>query len=851
MISAKSEVFDMFKQFQAQIERLTNQKIRHLRSDGGGEYCSNNFQQYLKNEGIIHIITAPHTPQDNGGAERKNRTLMEMARTLRLHANLPPTFWNEAIRTACYLRNRITTTAKTPYEWIYGQKPSLQHLRPFGCSAWRHIPKANRNKLDSKSEKCLMLGYEPGSRNYRLLTKDWKIVKSRDVFFEEKQFPRVTGLAKELESQEDSSEDEETDIMESDEDSSDTAVPRTANDIRDRAPLQDDEMELEDLDEDAREPQIEILEDEDVFQTPQEGTRDAYGTIRTARKIHLDRNIPAPPQPLLRRSARNTKHPGNWWESASYHHALVGEIRYALAVGDDVHSRIEPASYQEAIRCADKNKWTAAMDEEIASLHSNNVWELVELPRDAKPITCKWVYKIKYNTDRSIDRYKARLVVRGFTQKEGIDFNETFAPVAKYSSLRILFARATALGQKVLQLDIKTAFLYGELDETIYMRQPDGYAAAGQEGMVCKLKRSLYGLKQAPRQWNIRINTYLMELGFVQLHSDHCVYRHDGTGVLLLLWVDDILLFGSEKDNYKFYKKLAAQFAVKLIGDPARVVGLEVIRYPGTTILHQRLYAEDILKRFGMQHCKPVGSPVSDIDPNSPPLSKDKPYMNLVGSIMFLMVGTRPDLAFAVNILSRALHAPTESHWDCGKRILRYIAGTLDVGIRFKGEDFPRMAVYSDSDWASDAGDRKSITGMLAMFCGGPISWICRKQATVALSSTEAEYQALTEATKETLWLRLYLEELGHIQQQPSVILGDNQGSHALAKNPVHHARTKHVHVKFHFIRQHIEELRITINYIPTGEMLADLLTKGLAPPKTKYLREKMGLARIQALKED
>ena len=207
-------------------------------------------------------------------------------------------------------------------------------------------------------------------------------------------------------------------------------------------------------------------------------------------------------------------------------------------------------------------------------------------------------YKIKYNNDRSIDRYKARLVVRGFTQKEGIDFNETFAPVAKYSSLRILFAHATALGQKVLQLDIKTAFLYGELDETIYMRQPDGYAAAGQEGMVCKLKRSLYGLKQAPRQWNIHISKYLMELGFVQLHSDHRVYHHDGTGVLLLLWVDDILLFGSEKDNHKFYKKLAAQFAVKLIGDPARVVGLEVISYPnsGTTILHQRLYAEDILK---------------------------------------------------------------------------------------------------------------------------------------------------------------------------------------------------------------------------------------------------------------
>ena len=260
-----------------------------------------------------------------------------------------------------------------------------------------------------------MLGYEPGSRNYRLLTKDWKIVKSRDVVFEEKQFPRVIkfGRAKELERQEGSLEDEETDEMESDEDSSDTAVPRIANDLGDRSPLQDDEMEtgaemeLEDAGEAVREPQVEILEDGDVFQTPGEGPRDAYGTVRTTRNIHLDRNIPAPPQPLLRRSTRNAKHPGSWWESASYHHALVGEIRYALAVGNDVHSRIEPASYQEAVRCADKNKWIAAMDEEIISLHSNNVWELVELPHDIKPITCKWVYKVKYNTDRSIDRYKA------------------------------------------------------------------------------------------------------------------------------------------------------------------------------------------------------------------------------------------------------------------------------------------------------------------------------------------------------------------------------------------------------------------------------------------------------------
>lgn len=862
-LKRKSEVLEKFKLFQAQIERLTRRNIKHLRTDGGGEYCSNNFKQYLDQSGIIHIITAPHTPQDNGCAERKNRTLMEAARTMRLQSNLPQSFWFEALRTACYIRNRVSSTQKTPYEWIYGQKPSIGHIRPFGCAAWRHIPKEKqKSKLEARSEECILLGYEPGSRNYRLLTRNWVIVASRDVIFEEHRFPRVAHLGKSQEMTDaGGSKVTEDDAYSNSDDSSDeeqdahphTRTQRTAQ----KTPTQQMNPENTQSSDRVNQQQqgiMDLYEDEEVFRTPNGDQQTRTFTSKpTGRQIQLDRTILPPAQPMLRRSGRIPKIPGNWWQAnpagsipeGSYHACLISKVKYCLAVGDDgTKHDLEPQTFKEAKTSKQKSKWEAAMDEEMASLLSNNVWELVELPKGRSTITCKWVYKIKYNPDRSVDRYKARLVVRGFSQKEGLDFNETFAPVAKYSSLRLLFARSAALNLDILQLDIKTAFLYGELNEEIYMQQPDGYITPGQEGKVCKLLKSLYGLKQAPRQWNLRIHKFLVDIGFIQLKCDHCVYKHIQKNIILVIWVDDILLFGTDEANHTVYKQLAAQFDVKYIGEPARIVGILVDRNrtDRTIKLHQRSYAEEVLERFGMQQSKPVATPVSKIDSESPEVCKNTPYMSLVGSIMFLMVATRPDLAFAVNILSRALHAPTEDHWKFGKRVLRYITGTKDCGLLFKGQEFPGVKIYSDSDWASDSSDRKSVTGMVAIMGGAAISWITKKQPTVALSTTEAEYQALTEAAKEAIWIRMYLEELGHIQQNPTVILGDNQSSQALAKNPVHHARTKHIDVKFHFLRQHVEEHRIYLQYIQTTEQLADLLTKGLPGPQTKYLRQGMGI---------
>ena len=522
----------------------------------------------------------------------------------------------------------------------------------------------------------------------------------------------------------------------------------------------------------------------------------------------------------------------------------------------------EPESYQEAIEGDQSLEWKRSMEEEMESLRKNSTWTLVPLPKGRKAVTCKWVLKIKYDQHGEVDRYKSRLVARGFTQKEGIDYDETFAPVAKFTSIRALLALAAERDMDLQQMDVKTAFLNGELEEEVYMTQPEGFIEVGKEHLVCKLQKSLYGLKQAPRAWNTLIDGFLKEKGFVQSMADHCIYtRLEGAStVIIALYVDDLIIASNSDEKMKWTKDFLNQrFEMKDLGPLSYCLGIQIRRDRTNRILwmSQEKYISDVLKRFNMSDCRPVATPLEpgvrltkDMGPATQKEMEDMrkvPYRSAVGSLMYAMVGTRPDIATAVGVVSRHLENPGQAHWSAVKRIFRYLRGTTGVGICYgTSKNLGVLEGYSDADWAGDLDSRRSTTGYVFTLGGGAISWNSKRQATVALSTTEAEYMALSSATQEAIWLRSLLKDLDALQQQPTVIYEDNQACIAVVKNPTCHSRMKHIEIRHHFTREKVEAHEVVLQYLETSKMAADILTKAIAKPKFEELRDLMGLRVIK-----
>jgi hypothetical protein len=528
----------------------------------------------------------------------------------------------------------------------------------------------------------------------------------------------------------------------------------------------------------------------------------------------------------------------------------------------------DPLTVAAALKREDAAYWQRAIDDELDSLKKNDTWELTTLPAGKKAIGSKWVFKTKLNTDGTIDRYKARLVAKGFNQRPGIDYDETFAPVAKFNSIRVILALAAKLDLEIHQLDIKTAFLNGDLDEEIYMKLPDGLTS--KPGIVCKLKKTLYGLKQSPRMWFKKFDAFLTGIGFIPSTADVCIYHRKRMDSIDLfgLYVDDGILAGTLDSITNVSKEVACRFDMQNCGPIQLIVGLKVTRdrAQGTLSINQSHLCLQVLERFNMGECSSVTTPMQ---PNQHllPLPKDDAiptfdrsdpanvpcdvtsYQRIVGSLMYLMTGTRPDLAFSVSILSQFNARPSQAHYNAAIRVLRYLRGTHDYGLTYRSTQYSPnndkviLYGYSDADWANDVTSRRSVTGYVFYCCGGVISWSAKRQPTTALSSTEAEYMALTQATKEAIWLRRLLLELG-FPQQITTIFEDNQSTIALAKNPVHHQRTKHIDVRHHFVREQVEIGSIQLEYIPTTDMIADALTKALPRPKLAGFVAQMNLGR-------
>ncbi|PKU68279.1 Retrovirus-related Pol polyprotein from transposon TNT 1-94 [Dendrobium catenatum] len=502
----------------------------------------------------------------------------------------------------------------------------------------------------------------------------------------------------------------------------------------------------------------------------------------------------------------------------------------------------EPTTYSQA---AKSPEWRAAMSLEFQALQQQGTWELVPPDPSQNVLGSKWTFRIKYNSNGSIARHKARLVAKGFNQEHGIDYTETFSPVAKMPTIRVLILLALHHNWTIHQLDVSNAFLHGTLSDTVYMHQPPGFHDALHPNYVCRLKKALYGLKQSPREWYSTLSNHLVSYGFNISNSDHSLltFKNGNTRLYILIYVDDILLTGNSTSELdKLLSNLHFHFQMRNLGSLSQFLGIQTLQTEAGIILHQANYAKKIIDRAGMTQSKPVSTPLSTkttvSTKSQEPYDNPHLYRQIIGSLQYLTL-TRPDIQFAVQQLCQHMQNPLNLHQEALKRLIRYIHGTTQTGIPLSRNSL-LLTGYVDADWASNQQDRSSISGFCNFLGTSPISWQVKKQSTIARSSTEAEYRALASEAAEILWLRRLLEDLHIPQITPTTVYCDNTSAIALANNPVFHARTKHIEVDCHFIRDCIKKHHISVHHICTTDQLADLFTKALSNPRFKLLSSKL-----------
>lgn len=617
MMKQKSEVLEKFGQFVNLVENRTglkverlhveNETIKRLRSDNGGEYFSKDFDEFCNNRGIQREPTIPYSPQQNGVAERMNRTLLETARSMLHHAKKPLNLWAEAVSTASYTRNRSPTAAlkgATPYELWHGKKPEVSGLKVFGCKTYVHNPESKRNgKLQKKSFPCVFVGYPANENGYKLYNPETRqMLRSRDVIFVENAF----------------------DIEKSD----NVTHEFFTGTFREAEAEAEAEAETEQPGNNIGEPQVAVEED-------------------------------ARPQRARRPPDRLNVLTGNWWN--------LMEAASVAAMDTE-----EPTTIEEALSGVNSKLWSEALRNEFDSLKQNQTWDLVDLPPGKNIVGSKWVFKHKRDAKGEITRCKARLVAQGYSQKPGVDYDEVFSPVAKYSSIRTVLAIANQLDLNLHQMDVKTAFLNGDLEEEIFVKQPEGFIDKKHPNKVCRLRKRLYGLKQSARCWNKTIDKYLKESGYIQNDADPCIYLKrfikDGQEVILLIavYVDDLLIASNnDKELLSEKKQIGERFDMGDEGEVHYILGMAVKRNrkDGVLTIDQHAFLSSVLKRFGMEDCKPVATP---LEPNTKfkKLRDDeepvnlKEYQSVIGCLTYASIGTRPDLSAAVGVLSQHMSKP-------------------------------------------------------------------------------------------------------------------------------------------------------------------------------------------------
>ena len=848
----KSETLEKFKLYLADMNVLVQgkYKIMGVHSDNGGEFTSRAFERYCKRKGILQTYTGPYAPEQNGVAERSNRTVVEMARCLRIHSGMEKAIWAEACNTAVYILNRVPTSGlggDTPFKRLLGRQAKMGHLKVFGCMAYVHLQE--RKKLDDKVWMGIMVGYdEHNTRCYRIYDPVRRtVVRSVHVSFNERVFP---AKANDVPAIPDVAADDEPPKGPEEQEPAVGGPAERVGQPKDQSkvplrllPLGSNLLRGQQQERREQPPGDELDMNDENLLDDQERDADSVGD-------HED--------PYRRDTYRPSTRESRWCHDEECdipgtHKAHLG-IHFAYAAAEDVFGE-DPQSYKEAMSSPDAPRWKGAMKEEHTSLKINDTWTLVTLPPGANVVGTVWKYKTKRDQYGKLVKSKARLCAQGFKQKPGVDYlpDHTSAPVARVTSIRSVLSIAAREDWHLHNMDVDSAFLNAEIKEEIYLKQPQGFEEWGPNGeeLVCRLNKSIYGLKQAARDWNDTLDEWMRGYGFKASISDPCMYvmRTDQDILIALVWVDDIILAGNSMEGIADFKAaISKRFKMKDLGELKFILGVEVKRDRARRRIEitQEAYINQMLERFGMSKCKAVATPAEGV------LSRisaeeggivDRNYMCVVGSLLYASMVTRPDITYAVQALGRHLQSSGAEHMVAAKRVLRYLQGTKNIGIVYQGRaDTTDVSLvgYSDSDWGGDKDTRRSTTGYLFMLDTGVVSWSSKLQPTVALSSAEAEYMAACAAVQEAIHLRQFLEDLGFPQVGATVIFEDNQGCIALSDNPVFHKRSKHIDIRYHFIRERAASGEIKLRYVATEHQLADLLTKGLAGPRTIALRSRI-----------
>ncbi|CAL1397253.1 unnamed protein product [Linum trigynum] len=850
LLTAKSEARTKLQSFCTYTERQFETPVRRIRSDQGREFQMTDFFQQT---GIFHEQSCVETPQQNIKVERKHQHILAIARALMFQSNLPTDFWGDCVKHAVYLINSVPTTVLnnlTPYEKLHNKPPDLTELRVFGCLCFASTITSHRTKFDPRARKGVFIGFTPGIKGYRiyyLTTHD--IFTSRDVIFHEQHFPFQSSPSSSI-------TDHNSPFLNS-------SNPAHFDD------LSPSPHPVPTLTPNPQPSQSQTDSDSDSDTTPPNPSPSPQPS-----PAHSSQSppipLPAPTQPT-RKSTHVIKPPS---KLQSYHcnllqqqastnhssplhnpgisHPLSNVIHYDSLEPShrkfllSISSYKEPATYKEAVLSPE---WNAAMEIEKQALEKNHTWDIVEKPEGVTLVGNKWIYKQKFLSTGIIERHKARLVAKGYTQQEGVDYQDTFAPVVKMTTIRLFLAIAASQRWHIHQLDINNAFLHGELEEDVYMKLPDGYIAPpGFTTPVCKLRKSLYGLKQASRQWFAKLAEKLKLQGYIPSQVDHSLfYKATSTSyTCVLVYVDDLVVGGTDINEITSLKLfLHQQFSIKDMGELHFFLGIEVARTKSGIHISQRKYTLEIIEDADLLHTKPVSTPMDYKSHLS--ASTDEPYPNpehyrhLVGKLIYLTT-TRPDISFATQQVSQFMSNPTISHYKAVTRILRYLKHAPSTGLLFSSSSSLQLQAFSDSDWAACVDSRRSITGYCVYLGSSLVSWKSQKQTIVSRSSCEAEYRALAYTSCEVQWLLYLLHDFRIPHPQPVSLYCDNQSAIYIAQNPTFHECTKHIELDCHFIRDKIQAKTIKLLHISTVHQLANLFTKPLPPATFAFLLSKLGV---------
>jgi hypothetical protein len=760
-------------------------------------------------------------------------------------AQLPPSLWGDALNAQIHVWNLLPTSSlkgMTPHEAWFKRKPDVSHLRVWGCLAYVFIQKDKRRSLQPHMEKCIFLGYPSGYKGWLFYNPNTqKYVISERAEFDERIFP---GLSKYKAS---------------------SPVALTSPNSAPLLPAATPHMVL-DLGGDSEE------DDRTTASLPH---------VPVAELPPLDPpvDLPPPPVPAVvpavpplnqvppRRTTRISRPPGEWWKVK---HAAEPEAEAPFIWSEDEEENAEdaeqansvsgpePRTFKQAMHCPQSDRWRDAALLEYNTLVENGTWEIVDLPEGQKAIGSGWVFKVKHNQDGSIERFKARLVAKGYSQRPGLDYNESFAPTFRPATLRIIMALAATEDLELRSVDITSAFTNGDLDEEIYMKQPEGFHI-GSANQVCRLRKSLYGLKQSARQWNKKLHSVLTGLDFKRIESDRSVYIYSNGEVRIIvpIYIDDITLASKSPSAIDKYVQLLSQhFKCRDLGPTRFLLGVAIERdRPTRTLkLHQHQFILDLLEKYGMSDCKPVQTPLppklvlshsmSPSTQEEKDLMSEVPYLSAVGSLQYLAIMTRPDIAHSVAYLARFNSNPGPEHWKALKHLFRYLKGTADHKLTYKGDlsSNELFLTYTDASHGDCVDTGRSTAGYVTMMAGGAVGWYSKLQTIVALSTTEAEYMAAVEAGKEIAWMRNILSEFGYGVKEPSILKMDNQSAITVSKNPEHHGRMKHLDLRLYWLRDKVEYGMLCPDFIPSGDMIADCLTKCVPAPKVRFCREQMGV---------